>query len=140
MPGVKFLKIQTLQLLKKTYSTRLSSTHWNKFMPFCFKVKTELNCKTRFIKSFEYRKLPWKIFDVIILHANNDTITKNDGRVLHSSGMSFWSSSKDEKEKKIQKLENYILSEDLLAPCNKNPNVRFLLTKESIPCITSTLR
>lgn len=35
-----------------------------------------------------------------LLHANNYNITKIDCRVLHSSGMSFWSSSKDEKEKK----------------------------------------
>lgn len=55
-----------------------------------------------------------------LLHANNYNITKIDIRVLHSSGMSFWSSSKDEKEKKINSYKkNYNLYEDLLVPINK---------------------
>lgn len=56
-----------------------------------------------------------------LLHANNYNITKIDIRVLHSSGKSFWSSSKDEKEKKklIVIKKNYNLYEDLLVPINK---------------------
>lgn len=49
-----------------------------------------------------------------LLHAYNYNIIKIDSKVLHSSGMSFWSSSKRWKRENNQQLEkNYNVYEDL---------------------------